>query len=375
MAATAPEVLGVTFHRREINAEDVPELRELFNIERLPLAEADIGIEIKGVSVAVINAIGRAANDEMLGRALVVPPDGFDTQLSTDEFLLPQFVSHRIHQLPLRPHIPPEVVEGLRLELDIANPEATVLSVYSGDLRVTAGQMPEPLFNPTFKLGVLQPGRRLVIRGIRIATGYGRDDGAFQVARRRAHTHLDLPQYTAAEMREEGGAAADWSGYKTSSLVANPRHHRLTATLPAVSADPAEARAVFADACANLKERLRLVATTIDRRAEGRAPGPGQAAGFAHRGVQFTVVQLEAGLSEGILTVPGETHSIGELLRRTVYELTPDISWAGYLISAHENRMILTIRHTEDVSRILAAAVARATETLDVIQRGIIASR
>jgi DNA-directed RNA polymerase subunit L len=375
MDGVTANVVSVTVARGGFTAAEVPELRELFGLERLPLAPARVSIELDGVPTAVVNALRRTVTDEMIGHALQAVPDG-DTgglsgasPLTTDLFMLPQFVNARIAQIRLRPQIPADVVANLRLKLDVTNTGATPLVVYAGDFEVAAGAMPEPLFNPTTEIAVIQPGARIVVPVVRISAGYGRDDGVYQRACRAAHTHLDLAQHSDAEMREESGVAADESGYKVSSLLANPRRHRLTATLPATGDDPAESRAVFADACANIKERLRLVATAVERRAE---PPSG---GFAHRGVQYTVVELEGGLFEGILRVPGETHTIGELLRRTVYELTPDIANVAYLIISHENCLSLSVRHTEDVTAILMGAVRHAIATFDVIQRGISAAR
>ena len=363
------EVASFKIDRKPLTSEDVPKLQELFGLKSLPLSPAQVEIELKGVPTATVNALRRVLIDEMPGYALKVPVDGFNTELTTDPFMLPQFVNGRISGLRLRPQISGDTISTLRLKLDIANTGASPLSVFAGDLEITAGSMPEPLFNPTAKLAVLQPGKRIVIEGIYISTGYGRDNALYNVACRAAYTHLDIPQHSDAEMRDESGVAADSSGYKISSLLANPRHHRLTAILPATGPSSAEIRAVFADACANIKERLRLISTTVERRSE--APS----GGFAHRGVQYTVVKLEAGLSEGILQIPGETHTIGELLRRTVFELTPDISNVAYTIVAHENRLSFSVRHTDDATPILMRAIKHAIATFDTIQRGITAAR
>jgi DNA-directed RNA polymerase subunit L len=367
---SAAEVVRVTVTRNELRSEAVPELEQLFGLKALPLAQALVQIEIKGVSTAAVNALRRTVVDEMPGYALKVPLDGF-SELTTDSFMLPQFVNGRISCIRLCHQIPSEVRESLRLGLDVLNSNATPLSVYAGDLEVTEGAMPTPLFNPTTKIAVLQPGKRLVIQGIHIATGFGRDDGVFMVACRGSYTHLDLEQHGDAEMRGEDGAAADWSGYKASSLVADPRHHLLQATLPATTPDPAEARAVFADACANIKERLRFISTAVARHGEMAA----SADAFSHRGVQYTVVELEAGLSEGVLQVPGETHTIGELLRRTIYELAPTIANVAYKVVSNENRLILSLRHSEDVTATIMRAVHHAIATFDAIQRGIAAAR
>lgn len=364
------EVVRVTVARDELTAARVPALRELFGLERLPLAESRVEVEVRGVPTAAVNALRRVVTDEMPGRCLQVPAGGFDTALTDDAYLLPEFCVPRLAHVPLRPQIPADVVARLRLELDVTNPGATGLAVYTGDLRVAEGEMPEPLFNPTFKIGVLQPGRRLVIRGIRIATGLGRSDGAFLVARRAAHRHLDVPQHGERETHDAGGAAADLSGYKVSCLLADPRHHVLSATLPATTADAAEVRAVFADACAVVKERLRLAGTTIEQRA------PDADGGAARRaGPQFTVIRLQDDLREGILHIPGETHTIGELLRRAVCDLAPDIVFVAYAVVAHESRLTLTLRHTEDPAPILLGAVRQCLATFDALQKGIMAAR
>jgi len=381
------EVVRIAITRNELTADHVPELRELFGLERLPLAPAKVEIEVKNVPTAVANALRRAVIDEMPGRCLRVPPEGFDSELTTDPFMLPQLVSQlNIHLLPLRPQIPAEVVKALRLGLDVTNRGTSALTVYSGDLEVTEGAMPDPLFNPTFTIAVLQPGKRIVIRGIYISSGFGRDHAAYQVARRGVTRPLDIPEYPESDTHDaptfgaDGapltGAAADWSGFRVSCLVADPRRHLVSAVLPATGPDPAAIRAVFADACANVKDRLRLVVSAVERHARAGAQvgaAPGQEA--ARAGVQFTVVQLQEGLSEGILQVPAETHTIGELLRRAVHDLTPNLVFASYEIVSHENRLHFTVRHTEDVVRVILRGAQHCIATFEALQRGITAAR
>jgi DNA-directed RNA polymerase subunit L len=361
-------VASVTIVREELTAENVPELRELFGLKSLPFAPAKVEVELKNVPTAVANALRRAVLDEMPGHALQVPKGGYRVEESTDPFMLPTFVCPRIAMIPLRPQISAETIANLRLELVAKNESPCTVKIYSGDLASMTGEMPAALFNPTFALAELQPGKQLTIKDIQIATGYGRDDAVFHVTRRAAHRHLDLEQYEEAEMHEEKGAAADLSGYKVSCTVANPRHHLVCATVPAVSSDLNEAKIVFADACANIKERLRLIAASVGR-------NPADQGSSGHRGVQYSQVQLEAGLFEGVLQVPGETATIGELIRRVIYELTPEIAFVNFLVIAHENKMRLTVRHSEDVTSIISSAVRQAVSLFDEIQRGILAAK
>lgn len=351
------EVANIKIDRRELA---IPELNELFGIPKLPLAPAKVEVELRGISTAEVNALRRVITDEMLGCALKVPQDGFDVALTTDKFMIPQFVNGRIESLRLKCQIPVDVINTLRLKLDVHNDTMNVRNVYAGDLKVTAGKMTEPLFNPTTTLAFLQPGMRIVINNIAIVQNTGRNNANHNVACRTAYTHLDLEQYTEDDMRLEDGVAADLSGYKISCLIANPQHHILKATIPATSSNLAEIRAVFSDGCVNIKERLRLIYTTIDRRDAVES-----------HGIQFTVVKLEEGLNEGILQLPGETYTIGELLKRSVFDNAPDITNVSYIIRGHENRLIFTIRHTEDVTAVLIKALQRSLNTFDTIQKMI----
>ena len=365
-SAEAAEVVSVKVARTELTAANVPALRELFHLERLPLAEAHVEIEIRGVPTAVVNAIRRAITDEMPGAPSRCRP-GLRCREDDRGLHAPPVREPADQPRPPAPTDPPDVVAGLELAVDMTNGGTSVLSVYTGDLVAVKGKMPEPLFNPTFKIATIQPGKRLVISGIKIATGAGRDEGAFMVTRRAAFRHLDIDQHPTAATHDEGGVAVDESGYKVSSLVATPRHHVLTATVPAASANFAEVHAVFADACANIQERLRLVITSVERRAETQALAPG----FATRGVQYTVVSLEGGLSEGILLIPGETHTIGELLRRAVFELTPEVANVSYVVVSHENRLRFSLRYSGDVTRVLLDAARACVAVLGKIQGGI----
>src|SRR5271169_5307802 len=99
------EVIRVEIAREELTAAKVPALRELFHLERLPLAQAHVEIEIKGVPTAVVNALRRVVTDEMLGYALQVPVDGFSVAETTEMMMLPMFVNQRIALIPLRAQV------------------------------------------------------------------------------------------------------------------------------------------------------------------------------------------------------------------------------------------------------------------------------
>ncbi len=361
-------VSNLSIQRRALSAESVPALKKMFALDELPLGPSNVSFELHDVPTAVANAIRRVLTDEMPARALHVPADGFDTEQTTEQYMLPQFVNERIGLLPLRLQIPDDIASELELELDVKNPTELSVSIYAGDLHVAAGRMPAPLFNPTFELCTLSPGTRIVIRRIRVATGLGRDNAAFILARHAVARPVDIPEFDRAETHALDAPHADNSGFRVSCLVANPRRHRVTLTFPATSANPAEVRATLADACSTILDRIRAVGAVIERGAGGTG-GTGGTAGASASGAQFTVLRLEAGLSEGQLLVPGETYTVGELLRRAVHDLIPNVAYVVYLVE--QNTLKFTIRHSDDVQRALLKCVRMCAETFEKIQQGL----
>jgi len=214
--------------------------------------------------------------------------------------------------------------------------------------------------NPTIPIAFLGPGHRLVLHGIHITTGQGRTHGSYSVAHRAAFSHLDIPQHGRDATHEPDGAAADDSGYKVSSLVANPRHHRLTYAVPA-TANVAEAVAVAVDACAHIYRRLELIAGVIE--------------GAAQVGAAFTVGRGAAGLEEGVLTIPSETFTVGELICRAVHELEPTIAFAAYTVSSHNDILALTVRHAKGVAPIVLEATRHCQVVFDTLRTGIRGAR
>ena len=112
--ASEARVVRIGIERTELTAERVPALRELFGLERLPLAASHVEIELAGVDAAAANALRRALADEQPGYALQVPEGGWDAEATTDRFMLPQFVCGRIALLRLRPQLPAEAAATAR---------------------------------------------------------------------------------------------------------------------------------------------------------------------------------------------------------------------------------------------------------------------
>jgi len=353
--------------RRQV--PESPELKELFGLDEMPLAEANISLELHGVPTSLVNGLRRAATDEITGYAFQVPENGFRTDQTTDVFMLPQFVNQRLELIPLHQRAAAQAAAaGLKFNLNARNATAAPLIIYAGDLRMHAPSGSSSaaythrgaLFNPTIEIAVVQPGKTLVIEDISVVPGRGH--AMFQVATCGCYTHLDIAQYSDDEVRLESGAAADLSGYRVSCLVSDPRHHQLRLTLQATDAESASevAAATVVAACENIRARLRLVAAAV----EGGSIEPASA-------ITFTTLVLEGGLHEGVIRAPGETHTVGELLRRAIFDTAPDVSVVTYSVSAHEKALTLTLRASTDVSVIITEAILMATTALEDIVRGL----
>ena len=238
-------MLRVVTQRVVIDAEhkEVAEAAlELFGpdgLERVfPLAPVQLRLELRGVPTAVAHALQRVMTDELRGHRLEIGPGGFKLGESTDLFMSEHFVRSRLQLVPLRPQISEALLKEARFQLRVDNPGFSVKTVYAGDLVATGAPIAEPLFNPSFELGFLQPGRTLVVEDIGVGVGTGSQHASYNVAVRGAIKHLDLEELPREETHAKGGKAAALSGYRESSLVANPRHHLVSVVIPATPRSP-----------------------------------------------------------------------------------------------------------------------------------------
>lgn len=327
-------------------------------VDNLPLVNTYVSIEINEISLAFINAFRRTSLDELMGYSLQVPFD-MDWKNTTDEFMLPQFVVQRISLIPLKPNLSSDF-NSIKFDLNVKNTEIYPLYVYSKDLVLVSGKLSEPIFNPTFKICVLQPDKQIVIKGIYIGTGIGKDNASFQRVRCAAFTHLDIPQYDVSETHLPTGTQTDNSGYKISSMVSNPRHHLYTCVIPATNENKAEIISIFNDVCNNIKDRLKFILSHV--KSDN---------GYSNQLIDYSVIQLAEGTYEGILIIKNETHTIGELLKRTIFELIPDIINIRYNVISHEDSLKLVIQYKEHVTKILVKVLKYCISTFEILQKQI----
>jgi DNA-directed RNA polymerase subunit L len=338
---------------------------------RLPLAKEKVSFVLAGVPAAVPNAIRRAVRDEIRGRCLSFELDDYVREKTSDPFMLYEFVRERIRLIPLRPQVSESVVKTLRLGLYAKNHTGNVMTVYSGDLQITQGALSAPLFNPTHEIAFLQPGRTLCIKNIRLVEGQGseEDDAAFLVGARSTSIPLDLKRYPRKETHMPGGSKVAQSGFVQSSLVSNPRRFRVSVYFPAVPKGGRASLTVLVDTCGTIMARLRFVQKvlreTLSRLSAGGSAPRGASASF--------LISAEKGRTMGTLSVRGETDTIGNLITRAIYELTPDISYVSYDIRAKV--MVLSVAQPvsepNEIVTIVERAVKHCYAIFDTIQKSL----
>lgn len=332
-----------------------------------PLAPERITVVFEGVPTAVPNAIRRTLKDELRSYCLTFGDGDLDRAATTDPFMSDEnFLLTRLRMIPLRPQISESLIKNLRFELNAVNTTDRTMDVFSGDLIIVSEgvDLAEPLFNPTHQLATLRPGRTLHVRNIRLVEGYGNQDAAFVAAVRAATRPLDLTELPREATHTADGAAAQQSGFAESTFTANPRRHKLTAIIPAAPEGGAASIMVLVDACASIMNRLRFILNALEgERTRGAALAGQDDAGAATRsaGAHFHTT-TEGARTRGVLSVKGETNTIGQLLRRYVYELVPDISYVNCTSVPHEKSMNLTVCHAVPEANDLKAIIVRAVK-------------
>jgi len=373
---TAVEVLGVGVRRIEIDY--TPEVAEALasvhpGLKRLPLARTELSLELRGVSAAIANGLRRVPIDELLGYHLDFDRPDFDRGATTDAHMSNDtYVRERLNNVPLRPQISRELIQNLRFALHVENTSASPQAVYTGDLVATRGSPPEPLFNPTIALAVLQPRRAIHINEIRISEGYGnRDHASFNVVARASSVPLDIPKHPRRETHERGGIATAGSGYTVGAGVADPSHFRVTLHVPAAPDNRAVSVAILVDACENLQRRLWSIQQALE--ATLSAPGEGRRAANARFLTAPSTGDGGVPMTEGSLTVKNETVTVSEILAQTVCDLNPEIAFCAATAQQNQIELKVKVATTEpaDVAEVIIDAARHARETYSRILEGV----
>ena len=245
-------------------------LDELMDIEgfKLPFASEHVEMILDNIDVSIANAIRRTLIDEMSGYCLSFDIGDFKHDIYTDLFMDPEFIRLRIRGIKIMRHMSKDLLKNLKFALNAHNKTDDVMYIYAKDLIVTNGKLDNAIFNPTYELAFIQPGRSLNIQNIRFDFGKGIYNAAFNTACRSVSMPLDIEEYPKEEIYGAEGSQRVLSGFKISTLVANPRKFRIKFDMPAVLNNNGKTTYLtIMDVCTNIISRLQYIQRSIDESA------------------------------------------------------------------------------------------------------------
>ena len=282
---------------------------------------------INGTNNAVANAIRRTVLCELRVKHLHLEYE----DIKTDEaFIIPEMIIKRLRMIPINQ----TVASDATFSINVTNTTAALIDVKSASI-VDAGGKFAGLFNETFTLFTLHPGKYIRATNIRIKDEYGwrEEYGGCVLACNATSLALDVEPINIYVKGQQGAI---------SSSLANPRVWRVSFTTNG-NMPP---RAIVGAACDSIVERLRIIKELL--------------------------WSVESNGDEHILTVNDESDTIGNLLMRGILELYPDIRAVVYSTSATGRILTVRIRCDDDVLSVLKAAITLLTETFGKIKEFII---
>ena len=258
-----------------------------------------------GVSNAISNAIRRTVLCELPVRALHCEYEDIKTN---DAHVIPDMIQTRLKMIPIDQTTPLDAT----FDLDMSNKGLEVADIKTGYFK---GK--KPPCNPTHTLLSLNPGKFIKISNIRVFTEYGHRVG---------HGMMVLA-VNAVSLAVDVIPLNTYEGTGVPSRVADPRVWKIAFNTNGTM-DPIE---IVKMACNGIVSRMQSV--------------------------QDLLSTIENSEDQYILNVHGESHTIGNLLMKTICELFPDITAVTYNVSSVERMFTLRVRCDEDINTVLNVTV------------------
>lgn len=297
--------------------------RELDHLMPKRLFCKRLSFTLKDTNRAVANGIRRTVMSELLVKALTFDYEDFST---TNPFLINTMILKRFRLIPIDQAVPDDAV----FELHAANKTNHVAYVYTRQISIKAGAGLKGLpFNENIPLFTLEAGTSVDIKNIRVISDYGYNFAGHAVAYNATSLALDQKPINLF-------LPADDPNRGIPSRQSNPREWRITFNTTGAMAPHDIVRA----ACDNIIERLR--------------------------NVEKLLYSIQASKDLHVLTINGESDTIGNLIMCTGLEIYPDIDFITYVTSVGKRRCTIKVRTTEDITilfkTIIRTIVAQFTE-------------
>ena len=294
--------------------DNTPRVKDPAIAKLLPknLQREKVSFVLNGVNTAVSNGLARTICDELPVIAMFVPLSNI---LTTDPQHLEEMIAKRLRLIPLDQATPRDAV----FSLDAINDSPVLRDVKSSEIKYKGKTLP---FNETFTICTLAPGCMISIRDIVIHEDYGyvKKSGMHVVAYATESIPIDVKPFDMEAYYAKGRTitddmtADDMAKYGTPTRLANPRQFRVgfctNGTMPA--------KRIVIAACDEIIKRLQAVESKLDMITNG-----------------------EIGY---VLSLPGESDTIGNLYMRTIIDLYPEVDFVKYTVSRFERSVDITVR-------------------------------
>jgi DNA-directed RNA polymerase subunit L len=281
------------------------------------LMPSKVSLDLIDVSVAVANGLRRTCALEITGRALTFDLADFRTN---NPFILHDFLSTRIKHIPIKQDAPAKA----EFSINVSNTTTELKYVMSSDIIPKTSM--KPIFNQTFPIATLQPNTSLVIKRIYITEGVGYVGSQYSLACQTACTPIDQVPFN------------EKTGEGTRSGMADPRAHHLSFVVNG----GISGKLILERGCASIRERLRYIQTLLPN------------------------ITTKDDMS--MLVINGESDTIGNLLLKTIVELSPD-AVATYETSSTYRALTFKLKTHEEPERVIGNAIKYIIEVYEAIEK------
>jgi DNA-directed RNA polymerase subunit L len=366
------EILNIAITPLKI---DMPELlNEIYGISTLPITRTETIIEIKGIHIPEINALRRVLTDEIQHYHLTTNDSTIETD---DPFISLSRIEKYISNIPICYSVSKEIIKKLKLGIKFKNKTTSNVVILCGDLVIQSSDavLNSPIFDPTFELFSLSPGKSITITNIHLVTKYGKEFAGANLACNASYRFLDIEEYSIEEINKKENRIKPFvnqSGYKVSSFIANPIHHELSFTIPATSKNfVKEIHQILNDVCDNIIYRLRSILMHV----ENSSKGDSTQLLLDDNSIQSSILENSSNstdtetINKYICVIPGETHTIGNLLKWYINDLFPQCSSVTYIINEKKLEITIFFINSEDVHKYMHDSIKHGIHIFKEIKK------
>lgn len=263
-----------------------------------------ISFNISGVNNSVSNAIRRTIASELPVKYLEL-----NSLITSDEFIVSEMISKRIKMIPIK-----QDRSINNLELHAVNTTDHIRDVKTSEFTMN-GQAVKDIFNSTFTICTLNPGRELELSNIKIKEDYGylEDNGMLALGFNTSSITLDevpMNLYTKTGISSSVSKSKKWKvSFNTNGTM--------------------EAKKIVIFACDELIKRVNKVKSLIDN--------------------------IEQTGNRYKLKIPDESYTIGNLFMRHILELHPNLQFVVFRVP-FDRECILDIVYNDNIGDLISDA-------------------